>query len=746
MTRRPVVVVLLVAALALAACGVEGDGPLTSQLAAQDQALSLSSSLQGRVTDAATGHGLSGVLLSSSGRHTRSEDDGTYQLSVPAGTQTLTASHRGYRTATQVVKPRRDHRLHVDLELTPEGSGAHDCTYTYGPWGACGPGGTQVRTVIDSRPEGCAGTPVLSQACQTGSACTYTYSAWGVCQADGTQSRTVVSSTPAGCSGTPALSQACGSTPPPTGAGFKVLGANDLGMHCVDRSYSVFSILPPFNIVATQVVALQSTGRPVLLDQTQVDVRFSAVPDALGSVNSTSLGKSDFWQYALPLYGLTLAPGEGLLGMWMPADAPTLAGRTMQWDTVRGLFLAPGIPIFPTDDQGRPAFYPLLRFGAYDKAGALLGATDIVLPVSDETSCQNCHATGQVAAPTGVLTWSTDPDLESQARRNVLTLHNARIGTNLQPPVLCASCHYSTALDLAGVGGPSGTQVGKPTSSAVMHAFHAGKMGALNDAPVPVGGAVPAATAQSCYQCHPGAVTQCLRGAMTSKVTCQNCHGAMSAVGGQSPLLAGGSLDGTNDGQPRRPWIDLPRCESCHAGDAMVKTVVASPPPLAPDGIRFNEAFRAGDPSASPILASNTRFAAEPGKLFRRSKGHGGLQCEACHGSTHAIWAANANDNVEAISLQGHAGTISECSTCHLSPPTNGLGGPHGMHPVGAAWVSAHQGQAGSQLASCRACHGADDRGTVLSRMFMTRTVGGRTLAAGTSVGCYTCHNGPSGG
>jgi hypothetical protein len=233
---------------------------------------------------------------------------------------------------------------------------------------------------------------------------------------------------------------------------------------------------------------------------------------------------------------------------------------------------------------------------------------------------------------------------------------------------------------------------------------------------------------------------------MTATVTCQNCHGNMAAVGGQYPLLAGGSLDGTNDGAARRPWVDLPRCESCHAGDSMTRTVVTNPPPLAADGIRFNNAFRTGDLSASPITATNTRFAAEPNKLFRRSKGHGGLQCEACHGSTHAIWAANANDNVAAIQLQGHAGTISECSTCHQSAPTAGLGGPHGMHPVGASWVNDHHDLAGSsQLNSCRACHGADDRGTVLSRMFTTRTLAGRTLTAGTVVGCYTCHNGPSG-
>ena len=148
----------------------------------------------------------------------------------------------------------------------------------------------------------------------------------------------------------------------------------------------------------------------------------------------------------------------------------------------------------------------------------------------------------------------------------------------------------------------------------------------------------------------------------------------------------------------------------------------------------------------APIVATNKRFAEETGKLFRKSKGHSGLACEACHGSTHAIWSGNANDNVAAMQLQGHSGTVGECSTCHQSPPTNGLNGPHGMHPVGSAWVSAHQSQAGSNLSACRACHGADDRGTVLSRMFATRSLASRTLTAGTAIGCYTCHNGPNPG
>lgn len=510
-------------------------------------------------------------------------------------------------------------------------------------------------------------------------------------------------------------------SPPPSGATYKVFANNDLGMHCVDSSFAVFSILPPYNVVDAQVVALQSSGDPLVLDATQVDVRYSATADATGSVNSTSMNKSNFWQFVAQMYGASLPEGAGLQGMWMPADAGTDVGkRTLSWDTAMGLFKAPGIPIFPIDDAGKVNPYPLMRFSAYDKAGNLLSSTDVVLPVSDETSCRSCHAT-------------SPSDSEDQVRQKILDLHNAKLGTNLTAPVLCASCHYSPALDLAG-NGPSPDQQLHETMSRVMHDFHASKVGRYDDEPVGSGTGFlaqpPLPTTQACYTCHPGAKTQCLRGAMTSALDCQNCHGNMAAVGGAV----------TN----RTPWLDEPKCQSCHAGDAVTKTV--SDQPLAADGIRFTLAFSPSDATATPRLATNKRFAENDGKLYRKSKGHGGLACEACHGSTHAIWTANANDNVAATELQGHAGTIAECGTCHLAAPGNGLGGPHGMHPIGGAWVSGHESIAQSNLTACQACHGTDYRGTVLSRTFASRTLAGKTFAAGTPIGCYDCHDGPNPG
>ena len=72
------------------------------------------------------------------------------------------------------------------------------------------------------------------------------------------------------------------------------------------------------------------------------------------------------------------------------------------------------------------------------------------------------------------------------------------------------------------------------------------------------------------------------------------------------------------------------------------------------------------------------------------------------------------------------------------------------MHPIGAG-----VGQRATATPSrdggarpCRACHGADYRGTVLSRAQADRTLstefGTKHFWRGFQVGCYTCHRGPS--
>ncbi|MEY3219470.1 MAG: hypothetical protein RIT27_827 [Pseudomonadota bacterium] len=537
-----------------------------------------------------------------------------------------------------------------------------------------------------------------------------------------------------------AQSVSCSSSPTILSGNFKLLAANDLGMHCMDREYSIFSILPPYNVVNAQVV--QQGNPPKLLDAAAVEVRYNGALDSTKSVNSSSVNKTDFWKYANALFGVNLQTGQGLKGLFMPSDNPLKSGgQVIPFNNINGLFSAEGIPITPIDDTGRVNPYPLMRISAHDtSSGTLLTSTDIVVPVAQETDCQNCHATGKMAASSTAISWSTDPNIEVQAKKNILTLHDKNKGTQLSSstPVLCASCHYSAALDLAGTGA-QGIQIGKPTMSKAMHNKHAfTDDGSRN-------------VEQTCYQCHPGKTTQCQRGAMRNGgMQCFECHGGMTAVAGNSPLLSGGSIDGKNDGQSRRPWQDTPRCQSCHTGDAL-NHLSGTDLVFNSDGFRLKQAYRVNDTSASPISSPTSRFAENSSTLYRHSKGHGNVACEGCHGSTHAEFPnadPNANDNVASQQLQGHTGVISECKTCHtsLALTTNG---PHGMHNVGDQnWANGgHQNFYRQNPDNCRACHGKTLDGSPLSKVAQTRSfnVEGRnvTFNKGDQVACNRCHSKP---
>jgi len=283
----------------------------------------------------------------------------------------------------------------------------------------------------------------------------------------------------------------------------------------------------------------------------------------------------------------------------------------------------------------------------------------------------------------------------------------------------------------------------------------------------------------TCYQCHPGKRTQCLRGAMfAGGVVCQDCHGDMQQVGNDFSLRVSTSNPGdfVLDGLPRIPWASEPGCQSCHTGDARNLNHPAGAI-VADDGIRLLQAYSAefisvpgvADPVkvASLISTPDSRFEENRNTnakgdtvdvLYHLSKGHGGVMCEGCHNSTHAIWSNQnpfANDNIASLQLQGHNGTLTECSTCHGSQQLGlTLDGPHGMHPVGdLQWDEEHEEPAEDNGNACRVCHGNNGEGSVLSRMADAKTLkcdeedlpgcGNDetiTLTRGTEVSCDLCH------
>jgi hypothetical protein len=130
-----------------------------------------------------------------------------------------------------------------------------------------------------------------------------------------------------------------------------------------------------------------------------------------------------------------------------------------------------------------------------------------------------------------------------------------------------------------------------------------------------------------CYKCHPGSKTQCYRDIMFSAgIKCTNCHGTMKDIAK--------SIE-----KGRKPWLEEPSCgnSKCHGKD----------------------------------------YAEEKNKLYRQSKGHGGIYCSGCHGSPHAILptTSKSRDNVQNVALQGFKGILKKCEVCHGVKP-EGLG-PH---------------------------------------------------------------------
>lgn len=531
-------------------------------------------------------------------------------------------------------------------------------------------------------------------------------------------------------------------------------GWNDLGMHCMDGSdFSVFSILPPYNTVNAHLLF----NGALVTSSNDYHLTYKAVADPNGSFNSTSANKINFWDYENQLFGVELEPDQGLTGLRMPGAANT--PQHMHFAGSFNWFTGEGIPISPFDDSGTKNFYPMFRLEAWDAASNRLAFTDVVLPVSDEMHCSACHhsGAGQDARPAAGWIWACDRDHDFKL--NVLRLHDENRGGSSSytqalsaagyntdglyasvrvdaKPVICAQCHRSNAL-------PGMGQTNISFFTSAIHDRHA-------DVTDPDTGFTleSESNRSACYTCHPGSATRCLRGAMGKAIaadgsmamSCQACHGSMTEVGDSE----------------RAGWFDEPNCQSCHTGTAMDNN----------GQIRYTSVFES---PGTPRVAVNSTFATNPdappgsGKsLYRFSAGHQDLQCSMCHGSPHAIYPSfHHNDNVQNEVLQGHEGTLAECTACHKTQPRTFLGGPHGMHPVGVSLFSVktdHQeqwfhGQAKEDgsvgLQSCKACHGDNYRGTVLSRAHADRVIdteeyGTKHLWRGETIGCYTCHNGPN--
>ena len=171
---------------------------------------------------------------------------------------------------------------------------------------------------------------------------------------------------------------------------------NDLGMHCADSDFSIFTLLPPFNNLNAQLVV---SGKLVnIQNNSSYVLTYEATSDPTGSVNTSSQDKTNFWEYDQPLFGADLMPDVGLTGNPTPSYYPA----PFTWSDEYKWFEAPGIPITPIDDDLNANYYPMVKVTALDSSGRAIASSKAVLPVSSEINCDTCHAsfTGSGAAQT----------------------------------------------------------------------------------------------------------------------------------------------------------------------------------------------------------------------------------------------------------------------------------------------------------------------------------------------------------
>jgi hypothetical protein len=222
----------------------------------------------------------------------------------------------------------------------------------------------------------------------------------------------------------------------------------------------------------------------------------------------------------------------------------------------------------------------------------------------------------------------------------------------------CAKCHGANAFDdiLAKHDANIGTSLAanEPVLCASCHPSPA--LGIMTGPQMYLSQAIHGyhATKQgvTCYDCHPGATTKCSRSVRhtADDGNCTTCHGDLSNVA--ATIVAG-----------RVPWASEPACVTCHTGV---------------DGVSTGA------------------------NLYRKSEGHGGLYCSACHGSPHAMVPSNeASDNYQSKQYQGFTAkikSIGSCGVCH-SDSRGGEGGNIGD------FAEEHGGTNPGQKIGCHACH-----------------------------------------
>ncbi|MBC8317113.1 MAG: cytochrome ubiquinol oxidase subunit I [Desulfobulbaceae bacterium] len=406
---------------------------------------------------------------------------------------------------------------------------------------------------------------------------------------------------------------------------YVLLAWNTLGVHDLTDADNYWSFHPPGNDIFAQ-----------LIKRGEVPEVVSAAVVVSYAVEKAFRNPSDhvpFWNNTSSLLGRMVPSNTGLTGNGLTG--------IMKYGQ-QGAFVAEGVPVTPYPDGGGYQPYPKVTIEARDQGGALLASTQVVVPVSTEMGCKNCHG-----GP-----WRVDgrAGFSDKTAADILATHDRISKTDLLAraesgdPVLCQSCHLSTGKKA--LGNQSNLSL-----SAAIHGFHANYLSDRED--------------DACNACHPNnstGSTHFMRGIHKAiGLTCVECHGyledhALSLLKKEMQLgrekaaylmenLSPRSVESIQDVQPRSPWVNEPDCLNCHV-DFQPPEVVAT----------FNE-----------------WTDSEEGLYRNRKEISDAIFCAACHGSPHALYPAENpygqnRDVLQPMQYQNlpyPVGSNKNCSICH---------------------------------------------------------------------------------
>ena len=407
-------------------------------------------------------------------------------------------------------------------------------------------------------------------------------------------------------------------------------------MHTPSDADKWFSFLPPVNTLEAQLI---KRGDPPEIVHDDVVIEYEPEPGAAHPASH-----SDFWNNVQSLFGRSIPPDTGLFGKGMRG--------TLDFDSTRNSFLAPGVPVLPGREHGIDNPYPRFTIKAKRvSTGAVLMSTTMVAPVSTEIGCRYCHGGGWKNGQSGISDTTARNILRAHDRINGTTLLNQALAGK---PQLCQSCHPDPALGTLG-------EPGVTDFSSAMHGWHALYM--------------PTDDSRGCAMCHPSSTTGSTRflrdGHAALDLGCVDCHGTMagtavSLLKSQEKVPAVTRLmdklqpPNKDSIHAREAWLGEPDCLTCHKN--------FQPPQVA-------DAFNSWTTGMKD--------------LYRVRADVVGVRCPACHGSPHATYPTHNpmgrdRDNLQPLQYTGMRGPIGsngQCAVCHRKPMKNSIHHENMEHP-----------------------------------------------------------------